>query len=243
MIILAQRQKDDIVNQYIEKNGIEWVVVLGDPLEYLIIEPYYVSFKEVIMYKHFYPLLQKINNKTLIVINECLKKTNRYCLEYNCIRHYLQNTEHRIIFNFYPIIEKEEDFAILMDFQEKNPFLKTPYKDMTDFSKVYGNWYDWDFEIKTCELSDKAVTQYAALKEKTIGEVKKDPDIIPRRLLKFAEQVKKKEYPQFNFDTLAEKTHKKKILLSQLKVDEWYYNDLLRWKEGVINVYYKIYNY
>lgn len=240
MIFIGETVKTAIVNHHIEYNDVDLVVLLGEPLEGLSMEPYYVQFKEVIMYKHFYPLLQKINSKTLVVLNECLKKTNRHCLEYNCIRHYLQNTEQRLIFNYYPIIEKEGDFAILMDFQERNPFLKKPYKGMTDFSQVFATPYQWDIAVNRCEVSDKAVEQYEALKEKTIGEVKKDPDIIPRRLLKFSEQVKKREYPQLDFDSLSERKHKMKVLVSQLKVDQWYYKDLLRWKEGVENVYNKI---
>lgn len=237
-IYIGEHDKKALIENYVKENQIEKIYVLGDDVDIEAPNKENIIFKEVIMYKYFYRLLQEIDKNTLIVLNECLQKENRYCLEYNCIRHYLQLTGHILVFNYYPIIEHEEDFAILMDFASENPFLKEPYRYMTNFQNVEATPIKFDITVQRIVVDEKHESEYEELKNKTIAEVRKDPNIIPRRLLRFSEKLNKKQVKQF--DSLSTKKHQMNVVINQLKVDEWYYNDLLRWKGEIENVINKV---
>ena len=72
-------------------------------------------------------------------------------------------------------------------------------------------------------------------KENIIKQVKKDPDIIPRRLLKFSESQKPKGY-----DRLDKIKPQMRVVVSQLKVDKYYYNELLKFRKELENVIQRI---
>ena len=71
---------------------------------------------EIIQYKFYYRLLQEIGKDTLLVVNECLRMQNRYDLTYNCLRLFLQQTPHALVFQYLPIIDTIADFMVLFDF-------------------------------------------------------------------------------------------------------------------------------
>ena len=116
--------KHIIIQDYCTTHNIEKVIVLTPPkfdigevgLVGSVKSCETVKYDEIIMYKFFYRLLQEIDDKHLIVVNECMRTQNRNDLTYNCIRHYLNQTPHQIIFQYLPIIESIEDFMILFDF-------------------------------------------------------------------------------------------------------------------------------
>ena len=186
------------------------------------------------MYKYFYRLLQEINKNSLIVLNECLKKQNRYDLTYNCIRRYILQTNHRIIFNYYPIIREEKDFMILYDMLQNNPFLKEKYEYITKFDNVEIGKIEFEV-IKDDVVIDLSDEEYETEKKKLISEVNKDPDIIPRRLLKFVESKKPKGYDRI--DKIKKHMH---VAVSQFKVDKYYYNQVLDFKKEFDNVVQRI---
>ena len=76
-IFVGECDKLKIIHDYVNKNGIQRVYVIGDDLG--IGE--HVKFSDTIMYKYFYRLLQEINTQSLVVLNECLRKQNRYDLD------------------------------------------------------------------------------------------------------------------------------------------------------------------
>ena len=85
-IYIGEHDKTAIVNKYIADNAVEKVYIIGDDLDVDFENKEHIKFSDTIMYKYFYRLLQEINGKSLIVLNECLKKQNRYDLTYNCIK-------------------------------------------------------------------------------------------------------------------------------------------------------------
>ena len=51
----------------------------------------------------------------LLIINECLRTRKRSDLTYNCLHHYLNQTPHRLIFEYFPFVSDPNDFMILLD--------------------------------------------------------------------------------------------------------------------------------
>jgi len=155
----------------------------------------YVTYEDIIEYPYFYRLLEEIDERSLIIVDECMRTQNRSELTYNCAHHYLRLTDHKIIFEFFPIIEKKEDFLILLDFLNKD--------------KYRGKGFDWQFlkaeniaikhnpiilEKIDCPVTDKQRASYVKKREKLFAELgsRTDPDTIPRNLHVHVGNYKKK---------------------------------------------------
>ena len=102
---LSDKDKIPIIREYVKDNNIAQLIVISADEFPLDIDAHHIKFSDTIMYKVFYPLLQEINKQTLVVINECLRTQNRYDLNYNCIRQYLNLTDHQIVFQYLPLID------------------------------------------------------------------------------------------------------------------------------------------
>lgn len=234
-IFIGNCDKEKIIKEYTQKNSIKKIFIIGEKINIDYDE--YITFKDTIEYKPYFHWLSIINDECLVILNESLKHQNRYLLNYNCIRRYCERTKHVIIFNFFPIIEHKQDFMILYDMILPNKFLKEKYEYVTKFNFV--KFCDLNIEIKKTEIvfEQKIIDLYENEKQKILKQVNKDPDILPRRLLKFSEKYKNKIA---TFDSLSERKEKMNVCLSNLKVDNYYYSELLRWKKDIEDVKHKI---
>jgi Icc-related predicted phosphoesterase len=195
---LGERQKQKVVSEYLNGYKIKKIFCFyfkKFPLKLNVdCDVEYIEYADIEMYKFFYPLLEKIDESSLIVINECMRTQNRSELIYNCAHHYLNQTPHRIIFEFFPIIESRQDFMILLDFENKGK-----YKGK-GFDYVY--LQNEDIKIKPftikldtvpVEITDKDRERYEKKKEQLFANLgEKDPDTIPRVLQLLAGDMKKK---------------------------------------------------
>jgi hypothetical protein len=199
---LNNRDKQREIDSYLEVNEIKKIYCFyfkRFPVKYKVdIEIEYVEYADIEMYKYFYRLLGEIDEKSLIIIDECMRTQNRSELIYNCAHHYLNQTPHRIIFEFFPLIENKDDFMILLDFENKGKFKGKSFDYIflqTEDVKVK------PFRVKmepiNVEVADKHMEQYERKKDQlfaTLGE--KDPETIPRNLQLFAGDLKKKAVVQ-----------------------------------------------
>src|SRR3990167_1032523 len=107
----SDSDKRAAIAQYQAAHGItKTVVISADEFPLPISDTDQIKYSDTIMYVTFYRLLQEIDSKTLIVINECLRTQNRYELTYNCIRNFLNQTTHQLIFQLLPQIDTADDF-------------------------------------------------------------------------------------------------------------------------------------
>ena len=153
----------------------------------------YIEYADIEMYKFFYRLLEEIDENSLIIIDECMRAQNRSELIYNCAHHYLNQTPHKIIFEYFPIIESKDDFMILLDFENKG--------------KYKGKSFDYiflqqeDIMVNPFRISLKTIPVVVTDKNREIYEKKKerlfdclgqkDPNTIPRNLQIFAGDLKR----------------------------------------------------
>ena len=204
---LNHQEKQKVIKEYLTNHDIRQVKVFyfKQPTNYDfgdIDNVEYIEWSDIIMYKFFYRLLEEIDDNTLIIIDELMRTKNRNDLTYNCAHHYLNQTPHRIIFEFFPIIDELDDIMILFNFENKDKFK--------------GKGFDWnllyeeDIKIKpyspilqviNVEVTDKEIQKYNKEKNKIFEEIEnslKDPDIIPRHLQIIAGNFKKKKIDQNN---------------------------------------------
>lgn len=198
---LTETQKKKEIQHFVSKQQIKKVYVFFfkkfKPQYKVDCEIEYIEYSDIIMYKYFYRLLEEIDKSSLIVIDGCLRTRKRNDLTYNCLAHYLNQTEHRLVFEFLPFIEDKEDMMILFDFENNK--------------KLYGQKFDYVFlqtenikirpqHIKLKNIfvavDENETTKYEEQKEKLFEKIeatsRKDPDIVPRELQLIAGNFKKK---------------------------------------------------
>lgn len=194
MLGLDNRYKAQEIAAYAAANGVRQVYIFYPerfPLDYPGAR--LVEYREIIMYRTFYPLLEEIGPDSLLVFNECLRTRNRNDLTYNCAHHYCNQTPHRLVFEHFPFIENTDDFMILLDLINKN--------------RSRGKVFNWQFiaeEQITCHprritsaavsvpVASRFLAEYERKKEELFaGLGESDPDTIPRQLHNWAGKFKK----------------------------------------------------
>ena len=93
----TDHEKRQTIEQYCATHGIEHVVAISpEKFPFSLDGADNVTYESTIMYVTFYRLLQEIHTGTLIILSECLRTQNRYELNYNCIRMFLNQTTVRL---------------------------------------------------------------------------------------------------------------------------------------------------
>jgi len=152
------------------------------------------GWDDIIMYKVFYPLLEKIDNSYLIVVNELMRTRNRYELTYNCMHHYLNQTTHKLVFQWFPIMDEQDDFMILLDFEHPGRFKGQGFSlDLLDGIDITGHDMRPSISIINVDVSEKEKSAYLEESEKLFANLgAKDPDTIPRQMELWVGKIKKR---------------------------------------------------
>ncbi len=192
---LTDQQKRKEIEVYASKYKVKKIFVFyPDKFSLKIEGAQMVEYKEIIMYRTFYSLLEEIDDSCLLVFNECLRTQNRSELTYNCAHHYCNQTPHKLVFEYFPFIEDKDDFMILLDLLDKGRwrgkafdylFLKNnPVKVRPRRVKMYP---------VNVEITDNDTARYEKRKQSLFDNLgEKDPDTIPRELQLLAGDIKKK---------------------------------------------------
>lgn len=194
---LTDQQKQKEVANYVKAHGIKKVFCFyfkKFPLKLVVsCDAEYIERADIEMYKFFYRLLEEIDGDSLIVINECLRTQNRGELTYNCAHHYLNQTPHRIIFEHFPLIDRKDDFMILLDMENKGKYKGKgfDYGFLTD-EDILMRPHRVKMDMVNVDISEKDHARYEAKKEQLFaGLGNKDPDNIPRALQLFSGDLKR----------------------------------------------------
>lgn len=153
----------------------------------------YVEYSDIIMYKFFYRLLEDINNNSLIIIDGCVRTLERNDLTYNCAHHYLNQTEHRIIFDLFPIVADTNDIMILFDYNTPGKFkgISFDYK-MLKTEDVQIKPYPLKLSVIPVPVAEKQLHDYEKKRDALFDTLEnKDPATIPRQLQLIAGNYKK----------------------------------------------------
>jgi hypothetical protein len=184
---LKNTGKASVITEYCRNHGITKTVLLSPEkfVFHLPVKPAEsVDWPEIIMYRTFYRLLREIDPDTLVIVNECLRTRNRHDLTYNCIRHYLNQAGHVLVFQWLPMIDSLEDFMILFDFATGSRWKRERF-DGDLLSETSLKTIRRDPVIHPVEMETDAATKakYIREKKKLIDNIGiRDPHTIPRNL-------------------------------------------------------------
>ena len=182
------------IQRYLSAHDIDKLIVISsDEFPLLVDGADQVKYSDVIMYVTFYRLLQEIDTRTLIVVNECLRTQNRYDLSYNCIRNYLNLTRHQLIFQLLPQIDTREDFMILFDLDTQSRWKRRPFDPylISQETSVQINPLPLAFERIDVPTSDRTRSRYEAERARLFAELgNRDPHTLPRNLYQIGGQDK-----------------------------------------------------
>ena len=188
---LFNEQKEEYVKQYLQEHPEITSVVyfhpdkIGEPLDLSVGVPVEKrTWDDAIMYKYFYPLLEKINHNTLLIFDEMMRTRKRNDLTYNCCHHYGNQTEHIIVFEFLPMIEAEEDFMILVDFAYPNVYKGVAFDDsFLMLDGVQMRKHPVVISKSAVDVSEEMRKDYEAEKERLFDQLgNRDPDTLVRDL-------------------------------------------------------------
>lgn len=186
---LNEKQKQEEIKKYVKENNIKNVIVFSPKnmfmkLPKMDIPIRQIDYDEIIMYRTFYPLLEEIGKNHLLIANELMRDKNRNCLTYNCYAKYTNQTEHRIAFNYFPIISERRDIMILIDFINSQQHKGFGINNV-DISKYDIKCIRKDIELSIVDipLPESALDEYNEEKERLFDKLgNKSPDTIPRNL-------------------------------------------------------------
>ena len=199
---LNDSEKSSVVERYIRDNGIEKVFVLSTDrfapgfAQERVTKPeqldgrcgVYLAWPDHIEYRYYYRILQQADKNTLFVVNECLRGQSRTTLNYNCIRTFLRQVRHQIVFQHFPMVESLNDMMTLVDFDTRSKWWDRKF-EISMLSEL-----DFSITPRTVEIVPQFVTvdakthaSYSKEKAELLASVRsdpeKDPHQIPRNLL------------------------------------------------------------
>lgn len=191
-------RKLELVSAYAKQHSISKVYFLG-PKKFwfesvsLDVDHEWIDWPDIIEYGPFYRLCQEIDRSKLVVVNECLRSQNRNCLTFNCIRHFLNQTNHQIIFQYLPIIDGKADLMALIDFDTRSQWKRQPYsQELLSKATITLNERVPTFSEARATASTKDVEAYEKKKASLFdGLGLKDPHTIPRNLYLMGGKLKR----------------------------------------------------
>ena len=183
-------QKQQEIEKYVKTHDIKSVIVFS-PKKFEMTLPdlgdvpiRQIEYKEVIMYRTFYPLLEEIGKNHLLVVNEFLRTDDRSNLTYNCLRHYLDQCRHQIVFEYFPFINDTKDFMILLDFDTKSKRKGFGFdKEFLKGEDILCQNQHLNLNIDMVNLPAGAAEEYEKKRNSLFESIgNRDPDVIPREL-------------------------------------------------------------
>lgn len=195
---LNNRDKQKEIDAYLQANEIKKIYCFyfkKFPVKFNVpIDIEYIEYSDIEMYKFFYRLLEEIDGSSLIVMDGCMRTVNRSELTYNCAHHYLNQTPHKIIFEFFPIIADKNDFMILLDFENKGKYKGKSFDyAFLQSEDIRMKPFRVKLEPINVEVTDKDKERYDKKRDQLFDNLgEKDPETVPRGLQLFAGDLKKK---------------------------------------------------
>lgn len=195
---LSSSEKQEVLDRYLAEHDIRKVFVLyydklKPQFKFGNVDCEYVEWKDIIMYKFFYRLLEEIDDRCLVVVDELMRTQNRSELTYNCAHHYLNQTPHKIIFEYFPFIEDRDDFMILLDFENKGRHKGKGFTfDHFEGVDIQVKHNPIEFAVVRVPTNDLQAAEYEKEKERLFASLgNKHPDTIPRNLHVFVGRWKR----------------------------------------------------
>jgi hypothetical protein len=186
MIFLGSsiEEKKQAIAKYCSEHGISKVKIFSPKKFDFEYEAEHIEYADIIRYIFFYRMIQEIDGDTLVVINECLRTQNRHELTYNCLRNFLNQTKHQLIFQYLPLIDTFDDFMTLFDFDTRSQWKRDKWSPkLLSEIDIRVSPIALDIEVLPVETDENVKKAYAKEKTKLIEEIGlKDPHTIPRNL-------------------------------------------------------------
>ena len=235
--------KKAIIENYVKEHNIKHVIIFyPDKWQKIEYDAEFVEYSEIIMYRTFYPLLEKINDDYLLVFDECMRVKKRNDLTYNCAHHYCHQTSHKLVFEYFPIIDNLNDFMILLDFIDDGRYRNKSfnYDLLKDYPIGVKKRHIKLDKIYAATPTDKELLAYEKEKEKLFDNLgNKDPNTIPRNLHLFAGKRKKvtddkyyvartNRYKKENVVTYKDIINSQECLIVDFPIRQMIFNDFVK---------------
>lgn len=198
MFYIGDWDKQKIISYYVANNNVKKAVIIYSKnldVKYETgVETRYIELHQVKKHEFHYELLQYVNKYTLIVLDDLLVSQQRYMNEYNCIANFINQTPHRLVFNYLPFIENKDDFMILLDFYNRVKYKgeRFDYELFEDF-KYFLKPVHLKINFHKVEVGQEDKDKYYEYRDKLFEEIGlNNPQTIPNRLSTMCGDIKYK---------------------------------------------------
>ena len=198
MFYIGDWDKQKIISYYVANNNVKKAVIIYSKnldVKYETgVETRYIELHQVKKHELHYELLQYVNKYTLIVLDDLLVSQQRYMNEYNCIANFINQTPHRLVFNYLPFIENKDDFMILLDFYNRVKYKgeRFDYELFEDF-KYFLKPVHLKINFHKVEVGQEDKDKYHEYRDKLFEEIGlNNPQTIPNRLSAMCGDIKYK---------------------------------------------------
>lgn len=206
---LKNEEKRAEITRYARENDIKKVLILSPQKYFLNTDGYdipvrQIEYNETIMYRTFYPLLEEINDTCLIVFNEFMRTAKRTDLVYNCCAKYTNQTPHRLVFEYLPLVSSADDIMVLLDFDTSQRYKGRGLKNI-DLAEHQIQMVRRDYSLDgiIVDVPESASAAYSKEVDRLFDNIGAgDPDNIPRRLHKWCNRYRKgyiSQHPEETF--------------------------------------------
>lgn len=195
MFYIGDWDKQKIISYYIENNDVKKVLIIYNKQrsEYTTgKETRYIELHHAKEHEIHYDLLQYVNRYTLIVLDDLLISQQRYMNEYNCVANFINQTPHRLVFNYLPFIEEKDDFMILLDFYNRVKYKgeRFDYELFKDF-KYFIKPVHIKINFHNVNVTEEDEKKYNQLRDELFANIGLDnPATIPNRLSALCGDIK-----------------------------------------------------
>lgn len=148
-----------------------------------------IEYAGLIKYVYFYRLLQEIDRRTLVVVNECLRTRDRGDLTYNCVRRYLNQAGGVLVFQTLPMVWRPEDWLILFDWDTDSRWRRSGLEEIPrgEAEVVLSEDLTPCFEVTEVEAPAALRRRYERERDALFASLSapgstRDPHILPRTL-------------------------------------------------------------
>lgn len=141
------------------------------------------NYSESYWYRTFYPLMQNIDKRSLVIVNEYIKDRHRKHLIYNCLKGFVNQSGGVLVFQYTPFVYDEADILKLLDFDnpDKNRMLSKVEPSIFESIQIKRNTFTLN-SIDT-QLTQSELNKYEKLKNDLFDKLGHgDPHTIPRQL-------------------------------------------------------------
>ena len=142
------------------------------------------TFFEAMCFKHATEIGETVNDRWLIIYDECMRVKKRKDITYNSFHRYGHMVKYQIVFETFPMIDSPDDFLLLVDLAYPDRYVQSKFTpDLLKLPSVDIKPRRITIESVPVPIDEDSSAEYAAERDSLFdGLGRRDPQTVPNSL-------------------------------------------------------------